>query len=354
MPFHQRSVEPRRVSRLSARDVWKPAEAAGRRRAKKPVLFSSLDEVSCHTLTSVIHQLSDLSRHASDIFLGIEMEAGMVFRRSCRIQGRLHVLQNHVRKLDPKKVQIPVSNLDEESKWTVHYTAPWHQQENVFLPGSRPPCVEDLHRQAKVNLKTALRECDKLRKDGFRSSQYYSQGPTFCDPVQSGSSLQEDEDDETDKKSTASSAEDDKSQLSMRSQTPQGGGEVGDVSDVDGQVIWNKATPLPTPEEKMRQAAQAVPTDIVAINVTGAVFDRQASIRRSLINTDTVSRRPKKVKRRKTISGLPDNINQDLGMDLCEALCCPLLSTDLYQHSGSASFLLSFSSRNLPLYGSVL
>uniref|UniRef100_A0A3Q1ELG1 NHS-like 1b n=1 Tax=Acanthochromis polyacanthus TaxID=80966 RepID=A0A3Q1ELG1_9TELE len=217
----------------------------------------------------------------------------------------------------PGKIQTykdgkAVSNLDEESKWTVHYTAPWHQQENVFLPGSRPPCVEDLHRQAKVNLKTALRECDRLRKDGFRSSQYYSQGPTFSDPVQSSSSLQEDEDDETDKKSTASSAEDDKSQLSMRSQTPQGGGEMGDVSDVDGQVIWNKATPLPTPEEKMRQAAQAVPTDIVAINVTGAVFDRQASIRRSLINTDTVSRRPKKVKRRKTISGLPDNINQEL------------------------------------------
>ncbi|XP_054872163.1 NHS-like protein 1 isoform X3 [Amphiprion ocellaris] len=282
-------------------------------------------------------------------------------RRIFHSQNELHVVHSNSHRHEDEddwvyhpQHRIAVSNLDEESKWTVHYTAPWHQQENVFLPGSRPPCVEDLHRQAKVNLKTALRECDKLRKDGFRSSQYYSQGPTFCDPVQSGSSLQEDEDDETDKKSTASSAEDDKSQLSMRSQTPQGGGEVGDVSDVDGQVIWNKATPLPTPEEKMRQAAQAVPTDIVAINVTGAVFDRQASIRRSLINTDTVSRRPKKVKRRKTISGLPDNINQDLGMDLCEALCCPLLSTDLYQHSGSASFLLSFSSRNLPLYGSVL
>ncbi|XP_069370579.1 NHS-like protein 1 isoform X13 [Paralichthys olivaceus] len=202
-----------------------------------------------------------------------------------------------------------VSNLDEESKWTVHYTAPWHQQENVFLPGSRPPCVEDLHRQAKVNLKSALRECDKLRKDGFRSSQYYSQGPIFSDPLQSSSTLQDDEDDENDKKSTASSAEDDKSQLSMRPQTPQGGGEG---FEVDGQVIWNKAAPLPTPEEKMRLAAQAVPTDIVPINVTGAVFDRQASIRRSLINTDTVSRRPKKVKRRKTISGLPDNFNLEL------------------------------------------
>ncbi|XP_038583300.1 NHS-like protein 1 isoform X2 [Micropterus salmoides] len=206
-----------------------------------------------------------------------------------------------------------VSNLDEESKWTVHYTAPWHQQENVFLPGSRPPCVEDLHRQAKVNLKTALRECDKLRKDGFRSSQYYSQGPIFSDPAQSTSSLHDDDEDEdNDKKSTASSAEDSKSQLSMRPQTPLGGGEGEEGSEVDGQVVWTKAAALPTPEEKMRQTAKAVPTDIVAINVTGAVFDRQASIRRSLINTDTVSRRPKKVKRRKTISGLPDNFNLEL------------------------------------------
>lgn len=39
----------------------------------------------------------------------------------------------------------------------MHYTAPWHQQENVFLPSSRPPCVEDLHRQAKLNLKSVLR-----------------------------------------------------------------------------------------------------------------------------------------------------------------------------------------------------
>uniref|UniRef100_A0A3Q3IL60 NHS-like 1b n=2 Tax=Monopterus albus TaxID=43700 RepID=A0A3Q3IL60_MONAL len=166
--------------------------------------------------------------------------------------------------------KIAVSNLDEESKWTVHYTAPWHRQENVFLPGNRPPCVEDLHRQAKVNLKTALRECDKLRKDGFRSSQYYSQGPIFSDPIRSTISVQDDEDDDNDKKSTASSVEDDKSQFSMRPQTPQGRGEEGNGSEVDGQVVWKKATPLPTPEEKMRQAAQAVPTDIVAINVTAA------------------------------------------------------------------------------------
>ncbi|KAK3542381.1 hypothetical protein QTP86_025846 [Hemibagrus guttatus] len=188
-----------------------------------------------------------------------------------------------------------VSNLDEESKWTVHYTAPWHQQENVFLPSSRPACVEELHRQAKVNLKTALRDCDKLRKDGFRSSQYYSQGPTFSGSAHSRSSQLEDEDD-VDDKSIYSSAEEDKSSSAMRAHTvlkPEGSEAAGQESCF---------TPLPTPEEKMRQQAQAILTDIVPINVTGETFDRQASVRHSLINTDTLARRPKKVKRRKTIS----------------------------------------------------
>ncbi|XP_026146640.1 NHS-like protein 1 isoform X5 [Carassius auratus] len=206
-----------------------------------------------------------------------------------------------------------VSNLDEEKKWTVHYTAPWHQQENVFLPGSRPSCVEDLHRQAKVNLKTALRECDKLRKDGFRSSQYYSQGPTFSGSTNSQYEDEDIEDNEADKKSTASSGEEEKDTCQMREQSP---GEVEGV-EVDGQMSGSKAPPLPTPEEKMRQQAQAVLTDIVPINVTGETFDRQASIRRSLINTDTLVRRPKKVKRRKTISGVPDSVQQELAAKGC-------------------------------------
>ncbi|XP_053470478.1 NHS-like protein 1 isoform X2 [Ictalurus furcatus] len=158
---------------------------------------------------------------------------------------------------------LAVSNLDEESKWTVHYTAPWHQQENVFLPASRPACVEELHRQAKVNLKTSLRDCDKLRKDGFRSSQYYSQGPTFSGSGHSRNSQLEDEDeDDVDDKSTASSAEEYKSSGAMRAHTAL----KAEEAEVDGQEVC--FTPLPTPEEKMRQQAQAILTDIVPINVT--------------------------------------------------------------------------------------
>lgn len=197
-----------------------------------------------------------------------------------------------------------VSSLDEESKWSVHYTAPWHQQENVFLPGSRPPCVEELHLQAKVNLKTVLRECDKLRKDGFRSSQYYSQGPAFSSPI-----LELDQDEtEKKKKSSDSSAEEEKLVYSVGPQTPL----LENIGDTNSQSCWSKSLPLPTPEEKMRQQAKSVATDIIPINITGESFDRQASFRRTLSNTDTVIRRSKKVKRRKTITGVPDDVKSEL------------------------------------------
>ncbi|OXB68441.1 hypothetical protein ASZ78_010062 [Callipepla squamata] len=203
-----------------------------------------------------------------------------------------------------------VSNLDEESRWTVHYTAPWHQQENVFLPSSRPPCVEDLHRQAKLNLKSVLRECDKLRRDGYRSSQYYSQGPTFSSSSSAICGNYQDDYEEIEQKRSVSSPEEEKLITIKRPKTL-----VSDeLSDINTQTNWTKSLPLPTPEEKMRQQAQAVQTDVVPINVTGENFDRQASIRRSLIYTDTVVRRPKKVKRRKTITGIPDNIQKELAV----------------------------------------
>ncbi|XP_016060400.1 PREDICTED: NHS-like protein 1 isoform X2 [Miniopterus natalensis] len=200
-----------------------------------------------------------------------------------------------------------VSNLDEESRWTVHYTAPWHQQENVFLPATRPPCLEDLHRQAKLNLKSVLRDCDKLRRDGSRSSQYYSQGPTFASSGPPSDEYQG-EDEEADQKCSLSSLEEERLISIRRPKTP----TSGDFPDLNTQTNWAKSLPLPTPEEKMRQQAQTVQADVVPINITGENFDRQASLRRSLIYTDTLVRRPKKVKRRKTITGVPDNIQKEL------------------------------------------
>ncbi|XP_076189820.1 NHS-like protein 1 isoform X3 [Aptenodytes patagonicus] len=167
-----------------------------------------------------------------------------------------------------------VSNLDEESRWTVHYTAPWHQQENVFLPSSRPPCVEDLHRQAKLNLKSVLRECDKLRRDGYRSSQYYSQGPTFSSSSSAICGSYQDDYEEIEQKCPVSSPEEEKLITIKRPKTP----VPNELSDINTQTNWTKSLPLPTPEEKMRQQAQAVQTDVVPINVT-AVGTGQSDFR---------------------------------------------------------------------------
>ncbi|KAM3932305.1 NHS-like protein 1 isoform 3-T3 [Leptodactylus fuscus] len=300
MPLHLRIVQPTKLCRLRTSDGQTPRDGS-------KVVFTSLQEVSGHSLVRIIHQLSDLSRHAEDIFTNIQEQAITLGERSARLQGRLASLHQRVSHLDHRKVPVPVSNLDDESKWTVHYTASWHQQENVFLPPSRPACVEDLHRQAKVNLKTVLRECDKLRRDGYRSSQYYSQGPTFSSsPDMVCASYQEDDDDEHSRKFSVSSSEEERLLTGKRPKTP----VTNEFSDT--HTNWTKSLPLPTPEEKMRQVAQAVHTDVVPINITGENFDRQANFRRSLIHTDTVVRRPKNVKRRKTITGVPDNIQKEL------------------------------------------
>ncbi|XP_034274792.1 NHS-like protein 1 isoform X3 [Pantherophis guttatus] len=265
MPFPLRTVAPLQLCRLEEGAAALPRDKEGQaRRSGAGLLFDSLEEVCSRSLVSLLWQLSDLSRWASDIFGGIQSEADSLGRRSVRLRCRLESLRALAGCLDHRKVKVPVSNLDEESRWTVHYTAPWHQQENVFLPSTRPPCVEELHRQAKLNLKSVLRECDKLRRDGYRSSQYYSQGPTFSSSSNPIYGSYQDDYEEIEQKCSTPSPEEEKLIPVKRPKTP----TPDELSDINTQTNWTKSLPLPTPEEKMRQQAQAVPTDVIPINVT--------------------------------------------------------------------------------------
>lgn len=96
MPFHERTVEPRRLCRL------KGEAGAG----DGAVMFASLDDVSARALAVLLRQLSDVSRHASDIFRGVELQAALVSQRSSRIRQRLDILHSAVSQLSPKHVQI--------------------------------------------------------------------------------------------------------------------------------------------------------------------------------------------------------------------------------------------------------
>ncbi|XP_073758142.1 actin remodeling regulator NHS isoform X3 [Callorhinus ursinus] len=208
-----------------------------------------------------------------------------------------------------------VSTLDIESKLSVYYRAPWHQQRNIFLPATRPPCVEELHRHARQSLQ-ALRREHRSRSDRreqraavplsvaapplpayppahsqrrrevkdrhfltFNSTR--SPSPTECCHMTPWS-----------RKSHPPEDEDTDVMLGQRPKNP-----VHNIpSTLDKQTNWSKALPLPTPEEKMKQDAQVISSCIIPINVTDSDESPVARERNVIVHTNpdpsnTVNRR---------------------------------------------------------------
>lgn len=58
----------------------------------------------------------------------------------------------------PFPLILAVQKQNETRKLTVHYTASQHYQENVFIEGSRPQYLEDLHSEAQEGLKILQQE----------------------------------------------------------------------------------------------------------------------------------------------------------------------------------------------------
>uniref|UniRef100_A0A672QLY7 NHS actin remodeling regulator n=1 Tax=Sinocyclocheilus grahami TaxID=75366 RepID=A0A672QLY7_SINGR len=87
------------------------------------------------------------------------------------------------------------------------------------------------------------------------------------------------------------------------------------ASTLDKQTNWAGILPLPTPEEKMKTDSQVMNSCIVPINVTGVGFDREASVRCSLVHSQSVLQRRRKLRRRKTITGIPRRVQQDFDSD---------------------------------------
>uniref|UniRef100_A0A668TW89 Uncharacterized protein n=1 Tax=Oreochromis aureus TaxID=47969 RepID=A0A668TW89_OREAU len=165
--------------------------------------------------------------------------------------------------------QNTLSNLDVESKLTAHYQAPWHQQRNVFHPSTRPECVEELHRQAlSINKLLPFYLTCHLKTFHFKLCRHRSKFPIPNIP-----------------------------------------------STLDKQTNWSKALPLPTPEERMKSNSQVITSCVIPINVTGVGFDRDASVRCSLVHSQSLLQRRRKLRRRRTVAGVPRQVQQDLDSD---------------------------------------
>ncbi|CAB1425376.1 unnamed protein product [Pleuronectes platessa] len=202
---------------------------------------------------------------------------------------------------------------DRDSKWSVHYTTQKPQQGLVFIPGKR--------RSGSVD---DLRVWNRLTQHGYSehaSSHRHQQSP--ASPLssagldQSEGSRRRGWKDKSRKMSSTSSEEDERLILNnTRPLTPLVLNPVTsrwDVFPPDSEPTayfeMEATSRLPTPEEKMRRQADAIPADIVAINITGESFDRQASFRRTVSSCDSLSHRPRSLSRRKTVTGIPDDVS---------------------------------------------
>ncbi|XP_035180965.1 Nance-Horan syndrome protein isoform X2 [Oxyura jamaicensis] len=317
MPFAKRTVEPQRLCRADE-SRGAPAEpreqgAAGEETAAAVLMVLDLCAVSNVALSRILRQLSDVARHACTLFQEVEADIQGTHRRVRALHGRIAGLQGAVRGLDPKQEAVPVSNLDAESKLSVYYRAPWHQQRNIFLPSTRPPCVEELHHHAKQHLR-ALRREHRSRGDNREQkapgpisvvAPPFPPFPAVC--TQKRQAIK-------DRHFLPSHPPEDEDTDVMLGQRPKN--PIHNIpSTLDKQTNWSKALPLPTPEEKMKQDAQVISSCIIPINVTGVGFDREASIRCSLVHSQSVLQRRRKLRRRKTISGIPRRVQQEIDSD---------------------------------------
>ncbi|XP_054437078.1 actin remodeling regulator NHS [Pteronotus mesoamericanus] len=333
-PQHREASAEGEESAAGVPEAVSAAGEASSAAAAAVLLMLDLCAVSNAALARVLRQLSDVARHACSLFQELESDIQLTHRRVWALQGKLGGVQRVLGTLDPKQEAVPVSNLDIESKLSVYYRAPWHQQRNIFLPTTRPPCVEELHRHARQSLQ-ALRREHRSRTDRreqraaaplsvvapplpayppahsqrrrevkdrhfltFNSTR--SPSPTECCHMTPWS-----------RKSHPPEDEDTDVMLGQRPKNP-----VHNIpSTLDKQTNWSKALPLPTPEEKMKQDAQVISSCIIPINVTGVGFDREASIRCSLVHSQSVLQRRRKLRRRKTISGIPRRVQQEIDSD---------------------------------------
>uniref|UniRef100_A0AAQ5Y7J8 Nance-Horan syndrome b (congenital cataracts and dental anomalies) n=1 Tax=Amphiprion ocellaris TaxID=80972 RepID=A0AAQ5Y7J8_AMPOC len=347
MPFAKRIVEPQLLCRHQIPN-------------DEGLLFEDLCAISNVVLSRTLRQLSDLARHACSLFQELENDIISTNQRVWVLQNKIGQIQQTASALDPKKEAVPVSNLDIESKLSAHYQAPWHQQHNVFHPCTRPPCLEELHRNAQLSLRALNRDEQQCQRSTSRERNRVTISisvappmPTFPSPhtirrqqrsrlarAQERAEREQELDYQHRKERTVRETEiqtiqrkerpgrEADIQTIQRKATSTGEGEGGEVlgghrakasapgaaSTQDKQTNWSKEN-VPPSDQKTSGDSHAISSCIIPINVTGVGFDREASARCSLVHSQSVLQRRRKLRRRKTITGIPKRVQQDMDSD---------------------------------------
>ncbi|XP_026477068.1 wiskott-Aldrich syndrome protein family member 3-like [Ctenocephalides felis] len=96
MPFVQRVVEPRDLSKTSLKDE----------RGRNLVEDDELQAVANNTLSNALRQLASLVLAATDVFAELTVQLDDVGERSKALKTRMDAIEVAVRGYDPKKVPV--------------------------------------------------------------------------------------------------------------------------------------------------------------------------------------------------------------------------------------------------------
>ncbi|XP_022605041.1 Nance-Horan syndrome protein-like [Seriola dumerili] len=324
MPFAKRIVEPQLLCRHQIPN-------------DEGLLFEDLCAISNVVLSRTLRQLSDLARHACSLFQELENDIITTNQRVWVLQNKIGQIQQTASALDPKKEAVPVSNLDIESKLSVHYQAPWHQQHNVFHPLAPPmptfPSPHTIRRQQRSRLARAQERAERERELDYQPRKERTMRETEIQTIQRKERPGREADIPTIQRKFECfySLHPIESCIFIpwsRKATSTGEGEGGEVlgghrakasapnasSTQDKQTNWSKEN-LPPSDQKTTADSHAISSCIIPINVTGVGFDREASARCSLVHSQSVLQRRRKLRRRKTITGIPKRVHQDMDSD---------------------------------------
>ncbi|KYB29257.1 hypothetical protein TcasGA2_TC032158 [Tribolium castaneum] len=316
MPFVQRVVEPKFLSRTS---LWDEE-------GKPLVSDDELEAVTNNTLSNALRQLASLVLIADDIFAELGSQLKEINKRSEGLKAKIAAVEGKVSAFDPKKVTVPESDICTFALLKNHYAAKCNPETGLFTASTRPRALQSLYEAATKTPVHLMRQLDRWRRDGHRSSRFF-----LCTPVLGNKRRKirnkVDIDIETRmpaavqelRRWTSSEALGD---ITVTPDCPNRiapnftltDGEATDGTAVsDDEGIDHK---LPSPEEQLQVVALKFPAEIVAVDVSGRSFDRMSIQRRSLLHTDanaakaedpslkrrTRTRRPR-TRRRNTLAG---------------------------------------------------
>ncbi|XP_060688717.1 NHS-like protein 2 isoform X2 [Hemiscyllium ocellatum] len=266
MPFCKRIVRPVQLCRWSGED-------------RRLSALENLIDVSSFTLGSVLRQLSALAREAVSVLEEIELEIGSISHRALLLEVRIIGLHRYVSALALRPAVPSGSNLEQESKRTAHFKSLWQQNVNVFSSSSRPPCVEELHQEAQLNLQALLQE-----EFGEPIVQNEVAANTFGHkPVLNREAVPDSCPRKGEKRmefvlmpSTRSSSEDETTTIGIRPQEL----FLNSPSTPEKPHKWIQPISPSTPEEKRWHHMRTTQVDLIPINVTETAMNPKSMLRR--------------------------------------------------------------------------